>query len=102
MQWLDARADGHLLNLAVGEVISIRLEENPTTGYRWRVDSSGAPALALDLDNYEASPGGATGSPGHHVWRFRAVTAQTATIRLSYQRRAGAPARTFTLVVEIR
>lgn len=102
MTVLDASADGTIVRLAVGETVSLRLEENPTTGYRWQVDSSGAPALSLDSDTYEAPPGTAPGSPGHHVWGFRVVTPQATAIRLSYRRRGGAPSRTFTLNVETR
>jgi inhibitor of cysteine peptidase len=105
---LDAAADHGRIQLALGESFQLRLDENPTTGYAWRTDGAGAPALELDGDTYEApaSVPGLTrvGTPGFHVWRFRAVGLGAVAIELSYRRpgRGGASARTFSLAVEIR
>jgi len=102
---LDASADHSRIQLALGESFRLRLDENPTTGHAWRMDGDGAPALALDGDAFEVPalvPALArAGAPGHHVWSFRAARVGAVTIELSYRRRGGAPARTFTLAIEI-
>jgi inhibitor of cysteine peptidase len=102
MTTLDEHADRSQVELALGDSLAVRLEENPTTGFRWRVDADGAPAAALAGDEYQTPARGTAGAPGHHLWRFRAATCGTATIQLSYRRLGGAPARTFTLTVEVR
>lgn len=98
---LDARADGTRVKLKLGETFTLRLEENPSTGYRWRLEADGAPALELDGDQYEAPPRATVGGPGHHQWRFRAVAAGSAAVQLSYRRSFGARARAFTVAVEV-
>lgn len=102
MTALDARADGTRIKLKLGETFTLLLEENPSTGYRWRVDADGAPVLKLDGDQYEAPPRATVGGPGHHVWRFRAIAAGSAAVQLSYRRTFGASARAFTVAIEVR
>lgn len=64
---LGAADDGRSVELRPGQVVVLRLPENPTTGYRWE-----APAgLALLADSFE--PGGAAaGAAGLRVLRFEA------------------------------
>jgi predicted secreted protein len=53
-----------------GETIVIRLPENPTTGYRWAIESCGT--LKSAGDNFE--PGGeAPGSAGIRSFQWTAV-----------------------------
>jgi inhibitor of cysteine peptidase len=99
---LDERANGSRVELRPGAAVVLRLDENPTTGYRWQVDSSGAPVLALQGDQYEAPPRSKAGAPGQHVWSFRAVAAGSGLVQLSYRRRFGGVARTFMLTADVR
>jgi inhibitor of cysteine peptidase len=99
---LDERANGARIDLAMGAEAALQLPENPTTGFRWQVDADGAPALALSGDRYEAPPRGRPGAAGRHVWSFRAVARRTGVIRLSYRRRLGAVARTFSVAIDVR
>jgi len=101
MTSLDERANGQRVALPMGADVELRLEENPTTGYRWQVDSPGAPALALGGERYEAPPRGKAGAPGHHVWSFRAVAPRSGIIRLSYRRHFGGVASTFAVEVSV-
>jgi inhibitor of cysteine peptidase len=102
MMTLDEQADGGRIELRKGAELALRLEENPSTGYRWQIDSAGAPALAPGPDRYEAPPGAKPGAPGHHVWSFCAVAPQTGVLKLSYRRSFGSAARTFTHTVDVR
>ena len=102
MTTLDEHADGGQVRLELGETLTLGLEENPTAGYRWRVDSDGAPVIKLDGDQYEAPPRASVGAPGRHVWRLHATAVGSTTIHLSYGRSFGARARAFALTVEVR
>jgi len=102
MTSLDERANGQRVALPVGSEMVLRLEENPTTGYRWQMDSPGSPALKLAADRYEAPERGKAGAPGHHVWSFRAVAPRSGIVHLSYRRRFGGIASTFAVEVQVR
>ena len=54
---------GRTVELAAGSLVTLRLRENPTTGYRWSMQSTGG--LELVGDRYE--PGGAVGAAGVRV-----------------------------------
>ena len=55
----------------VGERFSIRLDANPTTGYRWRLATAPDPHVAtLVGSTYEANDGGRTGAGGEETWTF--------------------------------
>lgn len=98
---LDGSCDGARIQVASAESFTLRLEENPTTGYRWRLEAAGTPVTTLEADTFEVASPSTKGAPGHHVWRFRGESAGTTTIQLSY-RRVAAAARTFTLTVDVR
>jgi len=54
---------GHARNVQIGDEITVVLEENPTTGYRWHTDIDPA-RLALTADTYQGPerPVGASGT----------------------------------------
>jgi inhibitor of cysteine peptidase len=99
---LDERANGTRVDVQRGHPVGLRLTENPTSGYRWRLDADGAPALTVVHDRYEPPPRGTAGAPGHHAWRFFAAAVGSAEVRLSYSRAGGAAARTLAFTVEVR
>lgn len=85
---------GSRYELAQGDELTLRLSENPTTGYRWQLTQSGAGELALVDDRFVA---GATppvpGSAGQRVLRF--VARRPGEVRLeAAARRAWEPAGT--------
>jgi len=65
------RDHGRTVESDQGEVLTIRLIENPTTGYRWAIESSGG--LELIDDDFEISSK-AMGSGGERVFQFRAAS----------------------------
>ena len=71
-----------------GEAFTIKLEENPTTGYQWSVSISDGSVLSLDKDEYVADDqsGEMVGSGGVRVLTFKALEAGTATIDMVYER----------------
>jgi len=104
MRQLDESSDGQAITLRVGERFTLRLAENPSTGFRWQLVAAAAPACALADDRFEPAlrP---PGRPGVHVWEFDAAQAGDGRVALTYRRtweRRRAPARTFTLHVQVR
>lgn len=71
-----------------GETFTIKLNENPTTGYQWSVFISDESVLSLDKDEYVADDksGEVAGSGGVRVLTFKALEAGTATIDMVYER----------------
>ena len=73
---------GRTVEVAAGSLVTLRLRENPTTGYRWSLQSTGG--LELVGDRFE--PGGAIGAAGVRVLEFRAARRGTHAIRLQNRR----------------
>lgn len=68
------------------ERVVIRLEENPTTGYRWAIDEIAGDALELEGDSFELPEDSGLGGGGRRTFRFRAVSPGTSRIQLKYWR----------------
>jgi inhibitor of cysteine peptidase len=78
---------GRARELEVGDELVIRLPENPTTGFRWHITSSGDGDLQTVDDSFE--PGSVValpGSAGHRVIRLVARTAGRVRLSLAHQR----------------
>jgi inhibitor of cysteine peptidase len=70
---LTGEDKGRTIDVPVGSTIEVRLAENPTTGYRWAVESAGGPAIAGVDDRFEPEQPPRIGSGGIRVFRFRAT-----------------------------
>lgn len=70
-----------------GGTFTIKLEENPTTGYQWSVSVSDESVVALDKDEYvpDDKSGEMVGSGGTRVLTFKALKAGTAAIDMVYE-----------------
>jgi inhibitor of cysteine peptidase len=89
MQAITETSDGSTITLAVGQMVELRLKENPTTGFRWRLQRDGAPACRIVSDALE--PPAAEGPPvpgrgGTHVWHIQAVQVGLCDLALTYER----------------
>ena len=103
MMQVDETQNGNGIELLMGEPFEIRLTENPTTGFRWALESSGAPTCIRIEDYYETSTV-TPGAGGSHCWRLRANQIGESRIELCYRRSwegQGAAARTFSLRVRV-
>lgn len=77
--------DGRELEAASGDVISIRLPENPTTGFRWAASGPLGESIVLQSDQF--SPGGsAPGAAGERLLRYRAVAPGRSEVELALRR----------------
>ena len=101
---VDQTHSGQTLDLPVGQVMELRLAENPTTGYRWTFVADGAPACVVVGDRFEASRTGPPGQGGEHsCGRSRARWSGECDIAMQYGRsfQPDAAANSFALHVRV-
>ena len=88
-----------------GERVRLSLSENPTTGYRWSLDSSCGDRLKTESDVYSPPDvqGGKLGASGEHVWIFRAEGRGTCDLTLrsarSWEKGTSGQALTFSITI---
>ena len=96
---------GGTASLIPEQPLVVRLPANPSTGYSWAYTVTGDDVLRLDsVSGVSAAPNGMVGVPGDTVWSFRAQGAGRAVLNYVYARsweKNVAPAKTFTLTVEV-
>lgn len=68
---LGAPDRGRHLVLSSEDVVRVRLEENPTTGFRWRVRPGTGAGLVPCGDDFVPVGGGAIGAGGERLLSFR-------------------------------
>ena len=106
---LDVSANGSIQKIKKGEVISISLESNPSTGYAWYATiANSAVVVQMGEPQYSEPATGATpilGAAGTQTFLFQAVASGTTSITLDYKRawETGVqPAQTFSITVEVQ
>jgi inhibitor of cysteine peptidase len=103
MLLLDDAAAGRSIDVPVGESVELRLQETPSTGFRWTLASDGAPLCELVVDD----AGAADRRPGAarpHIWVFAARQPGDCEIELLYRRpweKEAAPGRRFHLHLHV-
>ena len=100
--------NGQTVTLKPGQVLVVRLESNPTTGYAWQLLAAD-PAVIKQVGEAGFTPApvatGVVGAGGTAEWRFAAAGEGTTTIILNYRRpweKDTRPAQTFTLTVTVK
>ncbi|UVJ43077.1 protease inhibitor I42 family protein [Pseudomonas sp. LS1212] len=75
------------LQLQTGQMLTLTLPSNPTTGFRWLVQNPAASILhSLGPEVYSnPEDAGLVGSAGQSVWRFKAQNAGDGHLLLIYQ-----------------
>lgn len=71
--------------LKVGDTATVKLEENPSTGYAWELEMEGD-NLEICGSEYCEPEKGALGAAGTHVWQFTAVEAGNGKLKFIYYR----------------
>ena len=93
---------GRVVDLQPTDLLVLRLEGNPSTGYGWRVQEMDRGVLR-PMPGEEFEPqSDLPGAPGIQTLRFAGVTRGQTDLRLVYQRpweRDAAPAKTFSVQV---
>ncbi|MEB6592614.1 MULTISPECIES: protease inhibitor I42 family protein [Pseudomonas] len=93
--------------LQVGQALTLTLPSNPSTGYRWRVESPASNVLrSLGPEVYSApEEEDMVGSAGVSTWRYRASSSGEAHLLLVYQQPWAAdvaPVQTFDCKIIVR
>ena len=101
---IDETSNGQTLEASLDQIVEICLEENPTTGFRWRMAQLCGPVATLVRDAFE--PGRqAPGQPGIHRWQFKVAATGSAPVRFVYRRAwedDAAAARVFTDTLSVK
>ena len=95
--------DGSTIRADVGDLIVLRLGENPTTGYSWGMTLSQGLRLVNDEFVADEAPGDVVGSGGVHEWRIEVLEAGTQTVEGGYRRpwEPGSETGSFSLTVDV-
>lgn len=75
---------GKAIAVKSGETFTVKLDENPTTGYSWNMTVGDG--LKIVNDRYVANNTGLVGSGGYHIWTIQATKAGTYKVAGVYKR----------------
>jgi inhibitor of cysteine peptidase len=78
--------NGKTVSIVVSARLSVELQENPTTGYKWGRPDFDAKLLSLESDSYASAAGTGIGGGGSHRFLFLAKACGKTTIRFEYKR----------------
>jgi len=81
-------ADSDIITLKSGEIFTIALESNPTTGYSWSIEEPLPEILQKVSNEYKPynTSGNIVGSGGTEIWIFKAIAKGNAAITFQYSR----------------
>jgi inhibitor of cysteine peptidase len=105
---LGESADGKTTTVPLGKTIVITLPGNITTGYSWKAVELKGDAVKADGEGTyvpKKHKPGMVGVGGASVFKYNAVKAGKATIKLAYARpweKDKEPAKTFTAIIEVQ
>jgi inhibitor of cysteine peptidase len=102
---VDATMNGTSIEIEKGQMVVLKLESNPTTGYDWEISEVDPTILRQvgDVD-YEADSM-LIGSGGVNTYTFEAVASGSTRLKLNYRRSwetDAPPLQTFELVVIVK
>ncbi len=83
---LTQSEQGKTIDVRQNEEIAIRLDENPSTGYRWVVEQDGGEILHLLHSDFVQSTGDRIGAGGQRVFTFQALKAGDASLKFKLWR----------------
>jgi inhibitor of cysteine peptidase len=83
---ISATDHGKSLVLHAGDELVVTLPENPTTGYRWELDSLGSGPLVVETDAFAGPAPIAAGAAGVRSLTLRATAAGRARLHLVLRR----------------
>jgi inhibitor of cysteine peptidase len=79
----DSKPDNRI---KAGEIFTVTLDENITTGYSWSYTIDNKNVIQFDSDSTSVPKTDAAGAGGTHTWNFKAVGKGTVTIVFDYKR----------------
>ena len=82
---IDEAQNGNAFTVETGDVIGLKLSENPSTGYRWRICCEIGPILEVLQDKFAPSSS-LPGAFGSRTWRFKIMQPGHADIKMERRR----------------
>lgn len=79
-------SNGHLIFMKVGSTLTLKLAENPTTGYTWNLTVSNGLKVVNDTYVPSDTTGTMVGSGGTHIWEIVAEQAGMQSVEAVYKR----------------
>ena len=83
---LTIKDDGSAMEIAIGTIVIISLEGNPSTGFSWTIDSIDQTILKNIQSNFDSASGASIGSNGKFIFRFQCLKKGDGKISLKYWR----------------
>jgi inhibitor of cysteine peptidase len=83
---LREQHSGQVVHVPVGARLTIRLPENPTTGYQWSLEDPDNQYVRLIRRYYEIGDAAAVGGGGRRCFALTALQPGRFTLRLVHQR----------------
>ena len=105
---VDIASSGKEVTLAAGDMLTVTLESNITTGYSWNENANIGDKTVMQQTDHKYQPPATAipGAGGKEVWTFKALEAGKSTLSLEYRRpfepNTTAPAKTFTLTLTVQ
>lgn len=79
-------SNGHLIFMKTGGMLTLKLAENPTTGYQWNLTVSNGLKVVSDTYVPSDTTGTLVGSGGTHIWEIQAEQAGMQSVDAVYKR----------------
>lgn len=101
---LTGQESGRSVTVPVGEVVSITLDGNPTTGYAWELTEVDRAVLAPDPEPVYVADSALSGAGGKYTFRLQARAAGSTAVQLLYRRpweKGLPPSDRFALSVQV-
>lgn len=102
----DISSNGKTLDAKIGDVIEIKLDGNPTTGYSWSVTKIDGVAIKQsgEAEYQQKNNDGRVGGGGTFTFKFTAEQVGQTTLNLGYARpwEKVDPIQSFTLTVKVQ
>jgi len=74
------------VSIKAGEIYTINLEENPTTGYTWHWNIANTFIVSIESEKFVAPSSNLPGAPGNHVWIVKGLKPGKTEIVFEYYR----------------
>jgi len=95
---------GAPIKVKAGQIFTIRMESNPTTGYSWQLSEDLNNIIVLVTNAFIPPDSKLCGAGGHELWTFKAIGEGQTNILMKYVRpwEKDQPARknVFTVIVK--
>jgi len=95
---------GELIKVKAGQIFTIRMESNPTTGYGWQLSKALDNQIIMVTNAFIPPDSKLMGAGGHEVWTFKAISEGQVEISMQYvrpwEKDQAARTNVFTVIVK--